>query len=86
MRSRRRRPLDAQHVANKLDAIREARRELDAVIEEIQAIPGFEGSSPLLPSRRASAADERPIVYISPAEPGAGTHRPRPSCGARRVG
>ena len=60
-----------EHVANKLDAIREARRELDAVIEEIQAIPGFEGflAAPTFEDV-ASAADERPIVYISPAEPG----------------
>ena len=65
-------PASGEHRASsELDAIREARRELDEVIEEIQAIPGFEGflAAPTFEDV-AAAADERPIVYISAAEPG----------------
>jgi CHAT domain-containing protein len=54
-----------------LEAIREARHELDAVIEEIQAIPGYETflAAPTFEDV-AAAADERPLVYIAPADPG----------------
>lgn len=56
---------------NDVDAIREARRELDEVIKEIQAVPGFETflAAPTFDDI-ADAARQRPIVYISPAGPG----------------
>jgi CHAT domain-containing protein len=53
------------------EAIREARRELDAVIQEIQALAGFDTF--LAPPRFqdvAAAAAERPLVYAAHAEPG----------------
>jgi hypothetical protein len=54
-----------------LEAIREARRELDAVIQEIRAVPGY-GTFLAAPTFAdvAAAADERPLVYIAPADPG----------------
>lgn len=58
-------------VEDGLEAIREARRELDAVIKEIQAIPGYETFlAPPTFEDVAEAADERPLVYIAPADPG----------------
>jgi CHAT domain len=58
-------------VEDGLEAIREARRELDAVIKEIQAIPGYETFlAPPTFDDVAAAADERPLVYIAPADPG----------------
>ena len=58
-------------VGDGLEAIREARHELDAVIEEIRAIPGYETFlAPPTFEDVAAAADERPLVYIAPAEPG----------------
>jgi CHAT domain-containing protein len=56
---------------DRLDALREARRELDEVIDEIQAVPGLEAflSAPTFDDI-AAAADDRPIVYVSAAEPG----------------
>jgi hypothetical protein len=54
-----------------LEEIRDARRELDAVIEEIQAVPGFEDFlSPPTFEDVAAAARERPLVYVTPASPG----------------
>jgi hypothetical protein len=58
-------------VEDGLDAIRAARRELDEVIKEIQAVPGYETflAAPTFEDV-AAAADERPLVYIAPADPG----------------
>lgn len=55
----------------RLEEIRNARRELDAVIEEIQAVPGFEDflAAPTFETV-AAAATERPLVYVTPATPG----------------
>jgi len=56
---------------DRLDALREARRELDEVIEEIRTVPGLETflSAPTFDDITA-AADDQPIVYMSAAEPG----------------
>jgi CHAT domain-containing protein len=64
-------PSAENRTSNELDAIREARRELDEVIKEIQAVPGFESflAAPTFEDI-AGAASQRPIVYISPAGPG----------------
>jgi CHAT domain-containing protein len=54
-----------------VEAIHEARRQLDDVIREIQAVPGFETMlAPPTFDDVAEAADERPIIYISPAQRG----------------
>ena len=54
-----------------LDAIRAAREELDAVIEEIRAVPGYEDflAVPTFDDV-AGAAGECPLVYVAAAEPG----------------
>jgi len=55
----------------RLDDIRAAREELDAVIEEIRAVPGYEDflAVPTF-SDVAAAAVECPLVYLAAAEPG----------------
>lgn len=55
-----------------LDAIRAAREELDAVIAEIRAVPGYEGflAAPTFDDV-ASVAGECSLVYLIGAEPGA---------------
>jgi CHAT domain-containing protein len=55
----------------RLDDIRAAREELDAVIEEIRAVPGYEDflAVPTF-SDVAAAAGECPLVYLAAAEPG----------------
>lgn len=54
-----------------LDAIRAARAELDAVIEEIRAVPGYEDflAVPTFDDV-AGVAGECPLVYVAAAEPG----------------
>jgi CHAT domain-containing protein len=54
-----------------LDAIRAAREELDAVIEEIRHVPGYEDflAVPTFDDV-ASVAEECPLVYVAAAEPG----------------
>jgi CHAT domain-containing protein len=54
-----------------LDAIREARRELDEVIDEIRKVPGYESflAAPTFEDV-ARAATEQPLVYIAAAELG----------------
>ena len=54
-----------------LDAIRAARDELDAVIEEIRAVPGYEDflAVPTFDDVAAVARD-CPLVYVAAAEPG----------------
>jgi CHAT domain-containing protein len=54
-----------------LDAIRAAREELDAVIEEIRAVRGYEDflAVPTFDDV-ASVAGECPLVYVAAAEPG----------------
>jgi CHAT domain-containing protein len=54
-----------------LDAIRAAREELDAVIEEIRAVPGYEDflAVPTFDDV-AGVAGECPLVYVAAAEPG----------------
>jgi CHAT domain-containing protein len=54
-----------------LDAIREARRELDEVIDEIRKIPGYESflAAPTFEDV-ARAATQQPLVYIAAAELG----------------
>lgn len=54
-----------------LDAIRAAREELDAVIEEIRAVPGYEDflAVPTFDDVAAVARD-CPLVYLAAAEPG----------------
>jgi CHAT domain-containing protein len=54
-----------------LDAIRAAREELDAVIEEIRAVPGYEDflAVPTFDDV-AGVAEECPLVYVAAAEPG----------------
>ena len=54
-----------------LDAIRAAREELDAVIEEIRAVPGYEDFL-AVPTFEdvAGVAGECPLVYVAAAEPG----------------
>jgi len=51
-----------------MDALRTARADLDAVIEEIRAVPGFETflAAPAF-ADVAAAATERPIVYLTSA-------------------
>jgi hypothetical protein len=53
------------------DEIREARAELDATIEEIRKVQGFETflAAPTFDDV-AEAAREHPLVYIAPADPG----------------
>ena len=55
-----------------LDAIRAAREELDAVIEEIRTVPGYEDflAVPTFDDV-AGVAGECPLVYVAAAEPGA---------------
>jgi CHAT domain-containing protein len=55
----------------RLDDIRAAREELDAVIEEIRAVPGYEDflAVPTF-ADVADAAGECPLVYLAAAEPG----------------
>jgi CHAT domain-containing protein len=54
-----------------LEEIRDARRDLDAVIEQIQAVPGFEDFlAPPTFEDVAAAAAQRPLVYVTPASPG----------------
>jgi len=55
----------------RLDDIRAAREELDAVIEEIRAVPGY-ADFLAVPTFAdvAAAADECPLVYLAAAEPG----------------
>src|SRR5215472_17013094 len=54
-----------------LDAIRAAREELDAVIEEIRTVPGYEDflAVPTFDDV-ADVAGECPLVYVAAAEPG----------------
>lgn len=54
-----------------LDDIRAAREELDAVIEEIRAVPGYEDflAVPTFDDV-AAAAEDCPLVYVAAAEPG----------------
>lgn len=54
-----------------LDDIRKARQDLDAVIEEIQAVPGYAGflTAPTLDDI-AEAAQSHPLVYLAAAEQG----------------
>jgi CHAT domain-containing protein len=54
-----------------LDAIRAAREELDSVIEEIRAVPGYEDflAVPTFDDVAAVARD-CPLVYVAAAEPG----------------
>ena len=54
-----------------LDAIRAAREELDAVIEEIRTVPGYEDflAVPTFDDV-AGVAGECPLVYLAAAEPG----------------
>jgi len=54
-----------------LDAIRAARAELDAVIEEIRTVPGYEDflAVPTFDDV-AGVAGECPLVYVAAAEPG----------------
>lgn len=54
-----------------LDAIRAAREELDAVIEEIRTVPGYEDflAVPTFDDV-AGVAGECPLVYVAAAEPG----------------
>ena len=54
-----------------MQAIREARRELDAVIDEIRTVPGYEAflAAPTFDDVAEAAAD-RPIAYIAAAETG----------------
>lgn len=54
-----------------LDAIRAAREELDAVIEEIQTVPGYEDflAVPTFDDV-AGVAGEYPLIYVAAAEPG----------------
>ena len=51
--------------------MRAARRELDAVIDEIRAVPGFESfqAAPTF-ADVVAAASARPMVYVTPAVPG----------------
>jgi CHAT domain-containing protein len=55
----------------RLDDLRAARAELDAVIEEIRAVPGYEEflAVPTFDDVAAVAADS-PLVYLAAAEPG----------------
>jgi CHAT domain-containing protein len=56
---------------NDMQAIREARDELDEVIREIQAVPELETFlAPPTFADVAAAATQHPIVYVSPAELG----------------
>ena len=54
-----------------LDDIRVAREELDAVIEEIRAVPGYEDflAVPTFDDV-AAVAEDGPLVYVAAAEPG----------------
>ena len=54
-----------------LDEIRAAREELDAVIEEIRTVPGYEDflAVPTFDDV-AAEADDCPLVYVAAAEPG----------------
>src|ERR1700747_549834 len=54
-----------------LDAIRAAREELDAVIEEIRTVPGYEDflAVPTF-ADVAAVAGECPLVYLAAAAPG----------------
>src|ERR1039457_6377707 len=54
-----------------LDATRAAREELDAVVEEIRAVPGYEDFL-AVPTFEdvAGVAEECPLVYVAAAEPG----------------
>ena len=53
------------------DEIRQARDELDQVIAEIQAVPGFENflATPTMADIREAARDE-PLVYLVAGRPG----------------
>jgi hypothetical protein len=55
----------------RLDDIRAAREELDAVIEEIRAVPGYDDflAVPTF-ADVADVARECPLVYLAAAEPG----------------
>jgi hypothetical protein len=54
-----------------LEEIRAARRELDAVIEEIRSVPGFEEFlAPPTFADVVAAAVSAPVVYLAAAEPG----------------
>ncbi|HEY7812541.1 MAG TPA: CHAT domain-containing protein [Nakamurella sp.] len=53
-----------------LQALREARDALDAVIEEIQAVPGFKTFLAPPDFDDIAAAAEDPVVYLAAADPG----------------
>jgi CHAT domain-containing protein len=56
---------------DRFEEIRAARRELDAVVEEIQRLEGFEDFLPEpTPQDIHRAAEEQPVVYLSAAEHG----------------
>ncbi|MFD5407089.1 CHAT domain-containing protein [Streptomyces griseorubiginosus] len=56
---------------DRFEEIRAARRELDAVVQEIQALPGFEDFLPEPTQEDVHrAAVEQPLVYLSAAEHG----------------
>jgi CHAT domain-containing protein len=56
---------------DRFEEIRAARRELDAVVQEIQGLPGFEDFLPEPTQEDVHrAADEQPLVYLSAAEYG----------------
>jgi CHAT domain-containing protein len=58
-------------VEDLVDKVRAARRELDQVIEEIRAVPGYEGFlAPPTFADVAAVAGEQPLVYLAAAEPG----------------